>query len=60
MHNMLRFLNAIDAHMKLLNRLTTSYDIDDFHWLEFSYMAEEKLRYIDMNTILYEMDASKP
>ena len=38
-----------DACARSLNSLTTSYDVDDFHWLKFIYMAEEKSRYIDMN-----------
>ena len=50
----------IDARARSLNSLTTSYDVDNFHWLKFIYMAEEKSRYIDMNTILYEMDAGNP
>ena len=45
------------------SEVATSYDVDDFHWLKLfiwlSYMAEEKSRYNDMNTILYETDASK-
>ena len=53
----------IDARVRSLNRLATSYDVDDFHWLKLfiwlSYMAEEKSRYNDINTILYETDASK-
>ena len=36
----------------------------DFHWLKLIYMAvlmaEDKSRYNEMNTILYEMDATKP
>ena len=54
----------IDARARSLNSLTTSYDVDDFHWLKLfiwpSHMAEEKSRYIDMNTILYETDAGNP
>ena len=29
----------IDARARSLNSLTTSYDVDDFHWLKFIYMA---------------------
>ena len=62
-----RLLNMIDACARSLNCLTTqsvASDIGNFHWLKLVYMAilmaEDKSRYNDMNTILYEMDASKP
>ena len=46
----------------LLSRF--SRDISDFHWPKLIYMAilmtEDKSRYNDMNTIIYETDASKP
>ena len=29
----------IDACARSLNCLTTSYDVDDFYWLKFIYMA---------------------
>ena len=29
----------IDARARSLNGLTTSHDVEDFHWLKFIYMA---------------------
>ena len=48
----------------LLSNITLSCDVGYFHWLKIIYMtvlmAEDKSRYNNMNTILYETDASKP
>ena len=54
-----RYLHGV---IKPFNYLVVTLAI--FSWLRINYMvvlmAEDKLRYNDMNTILNETDASKP
>ena len=52
--DVLVIIRFLKSRARSLNCLTTSYEVDDFHWLKLfiwrSYMAEEKSRYNDMNT----------
>ena len=56
------FLNAVGTQVKLLNRLTT-FVMSTISLAEIYLYIHRiwlKRRYNDMNTFLYETDASKP